>query len=673
MTLTVAPPPVAPAAAQEKAPPHGRGGRWPLLPLIATVLLVAVPADDTSPWTVAGVPAADLLSGVAVLVCAGCLLFLRRRPLSPAAAVVLGLPAVGLALATVTATDPVAALPGFVRYLQVFVLVPAAVLLLVRDAAGFRAVAGALVLLAVVQGATGVHQYVTGTGASYMGEEIRAVGTFGPSDVMGMATVVGYGLVAAVAYALRTPAGTPRRLRPWAPATAALLLVPLTLSFSRGAWIATAAGVLAVIALTGLRQAARALAVLGAAGVVLVGGFGVGSEMISQRLTSITEVTSAPDRSVNDRYAMWAAAAGMWRERPATGVGLKGFPAHRDGHASIGLSAGSDTAGAGQEFRKQPLLSPTTCICWYSASRGSSASPHWWAPGRRSWSAGCAGWCSHGPGGRGRRLRSRRGRADDLADGRLPLRGHRGPLDRPDRDRARPRRVVGAGRAGEDDRRVSGTATEATVTGPPAPDAPVRPGRFLVRAAGGAAGLTVIAALLGLFRDQALARLFGASHASDAFLIAWTVPEMAATLLIEDGMALLLVPAFSLALTRRAAGGHAQDPVRVLVADTLPRLFAALACAGGLLVWGAPWAVAVLAPGLDDPRLAVDCTRLTAVTVLTFGVTGYFSAALRAHGRFLAPAGVYIAYNVGIIGMTLALHSVWGCARRPRGSPSAAC
>ncbi|MFJ8447954.1 lipid II flippase MurJ [[Kitasatospora] papulosa] len=192
------------------------------------------------------------------------------------------------------------------------------------------------------------------------------------------------------------------------------------------------------------------------------------------------------------------------------------------------------------------------------------------------------------------------------------------------------------------------------------PGARTRPGGLLARAAGGAAGLTVVAALLGLVRDQAIARLFGASHASDAFLIAWTVPEMAATLLIEDGMALLLVPAFSLALTRRATGGHAQDPVRTLVADTLPRLFASLACAGGLLVWGAPWAVRVLAPGLEDPRLAVDCTRLTAVTVLTFGITGYFSAALRAHGRFLAPAGVYIAYNIGIVGMTLALHSVWG-------------
>lgn len=206
---------------------------------------------------------------------------------------------------------------------------------------------------------------------------------------------------------------------------------------------------------------------------------------------------------------------------------------------------------------------------------------------------------------------------------------------------------------------VTGTAGPAA-PGTSTPVVPPRPGGFLARAAAGAAGLTVIAALLGLVRDQAVARLFGASHASDAFLIAWTVPEMAATLLIEDGMALLLVPAFSHALTRRAAGGSSDDPVRALVADTFPRLFAALACAGALLAVGAPWVVGVLAPGLTDPSLAVDCTRLTAVTVLTFGVTGYFSAALRAHGRFLAPAGVYIAYNAGIIGTTLALHSLWG-------------
>ncbi|MFE3663075.1 murein biosynthesis integral membrane protein MurJ [Streptomyces sp. NPDC059164] len=189
-----------------------------------------------------------------------------------------------------------------------------------------------------------------------------------------------------------------------------------------------------------------------------------------------------------------------------------------------------------------------------------------------------------------------------------------------------------------------------------------RLGAFLARAAAGTAVLTVLGAVLGLVRDQAIARYFGASDASDAFLIAWTVPEMAATLLIEDGMALLLVPAFSLALTRRARGGAEEgaDPVRDLVAATLPRLFLLLSGSAALLVAGAPWVVGVLAPGLADPRLAVDCTRLTAVTVLTFGITGYFSAALRAHRSFLPPAGVYVAYNLGIIGMTLALHAAWG-------------
>ncbi|MEW1756975.1 lipid II flippase MurJ [Streptomyces cyaneofuscatus] len=213
--------------------------------------------------------------------------------------------------------------------------------------------------------------------------------------------------------------------------------------------------------------------------------------------------------------------------------------------------------------------------------------------------------------------------------------------------------------------------TTAVDTAPEPADSGEAPGlgSFLARAAAGTAALTVLAAVLGLVRDQAIARYFGASDASDAFLIAWTVPEMAATLLIEDGMALLLVPAFSLALTRRADAGSAPrtdtgepgpDPVRELVAATLPRLCVLLMAGAALLMAGAPWVVAVLAPGLADPDLAVDCTRLTAVTVLTFGITGYFSAALRAHRSFLPPAGVYVAYNIGIIGMTLALHSVWG-------------
>ncbi|TDU77719.1 lipid II flippase MurJ [Streptomyces sp. KS 21] len=198
--------------------------------------------------------------------------------------------------------------------------------------------------------------------------------------------------------------------------------------------------------------------------------------------------------------------------------------------------------------------------------------------------------------------------------------------------------------------------------------APAPLGRFLAKAAAVTAGLTAAGAVFGLVRDQTIAHLFGAGHDSDAFLIAWTVPEMASTLLIEDAMALLMVPAFSHALARRAAGragltrkeARAQDPVRLLVGATLPRLAVLLAAVASVLVVAAPLVVAVLAPGLPDPDLAVECTRMTALTVLSFGIAGYFSAALRAHRSFVPPAAIYVSYNVGIIGTMVALHAAWG-------------
>ncbi|WP_317443440.1 murein biosynthesis integral membrane protein MurJ [Streptomyces collinus] len=182
---------------------------------------------------------------------------------------------------------------------------------------------------------------------------------------------------------------------------------------------------------------------------------------------------------------------------------------------------------------------------------------------------------------------------------------------------------------------------------------------FLARAALITASLTVAGALLGLVRDQSLARLFGAGRDTDAFLVAWTLPEFAATLLIEDGLAYALVPAFSVALARRAQGAPG-DPVRSLVAGTLPRLAPAFAAVGVLLAVAAPWLVGVLAPGLPDPALAVDCTRLTASCVLSFGLAGYCSAALRAHRSFLAPAAIYVAYNTGIVATMFTLGGRWG-------------
>ncbi|MFC8344602.1 murein biosynthesis integral membrane protein MurJ [Streptomyces sp. NPDC057280] len=183
--------------------------------------------------------------------------------------------------------------------------------------------------------------------------------------------------------------------------------------------------------------------------------------------------------------------------------------------------------------------------------------------------------------------------------------------------------------------------------------------RFLAKATLITAVLTAAGAVLGLARDQALARLFGAGSETDAFLVAWTIPEFASTLLIEDGLAFALVPAFSLALARRAQGAVG-DPVRALVGSTLPRLCLAFVAVSALIAGAAPYVVEALAPGLPDPALAVDCTRLTAVCVLGFGLAGYCSAALRAHRRFLAPAAIYVAYNTGIITAMFVLGGQWG-------------
>ncbi|MCF1599731.1 murein biosynthesis protein MurJ [Streptomyces muensis] len=201
-------------------------------------------------------------------------------------------------------------------------------------------------------------------------------------------------------------------------------------------------------------------------------------------------------------------------------------------------------------------------------------------------------------------------------------------------------------------------------TRPTAPPTTRRTGapsrRFLARATLLSAALSMAGAVLGLGRDQTLAHLFGAGEDSDAFLVAWTLPEMASTLLIEDGMAFVLVPAFSLALARRAHGVGAPDPVRALVTASLPRLCLVLAGSAAVLAALAPQVVAVLAPGLPEPDLAVSCTRLTATCVLTFGLAGYFSAALRAHRDYLAPGAIYIAYNLAIIATMFVLADRWG-------------
>ncbi|MEU6233389.1 lipid II flippase MurJ [Kitasatospora sp. NPDC047058] len=183
---------------------------------------------------------------------------------------------------------------------------------------------------------------------------------------------------------------------------------------------------------------------------------------------------------------------------------------------------------------------------------------------------------------------------------------------------------------------------------------------FVAKAFGVTAVLTAAGSALGLLRDLLLATFFGADQGTDAFLVAWTVPETAAPLLIEDCMAFLMVPAFSLALVLREERPDGPDPVRQLARATLPRLLLVLCAVTLGVALGAPWFVGLLAPGLADPDLAVACTRITALTIVPFGLAGYLGAALRAHHSFTAPAGIYVAYNLTILVALLTGHDRLG-------------
>ncbi|WP_254714962.1 lipid II flippase MurJ [Actinomadura sp. NAK00032] len=158
---------------------------------------------------------------------------------------------------------------------------------------------------------------------------------------------------------------------------------------------------------------------------------------------------------------------------------------------------------------------------------------------------------------------------------------------------------------------------------------------------------------LGFARDLVMAHMFGASGSTDAFLVAWTIPETVSPLLIEDAMALLMVPV----VTRLLARG---DGLRPLVGSALPRMVFCLALVTLTLVAAAPVVVDVLAPGLAEDGSAVMCVRLTAVTVVTFGVAGFMSATLRAHHRFGPPAAIYAAYNIGILALIAGLSGLVG-------------
>lgn len=178
------------------------------------------------------------------------------------------------------------------------------------------------------------------------------------------------------------------------------------------------------------------------------------------------------------------------------------------------------------------------------------------------------------------------------------------------------------------------------------PEAAIQSG--LLRAVGAIGSATVASRLLGFLRDMVVARAFGAGPTTDAFFVAFRIPNLLRRLLAEGALATAFIPVFTEFLTVRSR----EEFNRMLraVAGALLVALCVVTLAGILL---ASWIVRIMAPGFSaDPeqvRLATRLTRLMFPYLIFVGLAALAMGVLNAHRRFFTGALAPAVLNVGMI------------------------
>src|SRR5216117_1099001 len=170
----------------------------------------------------------------------------------------------------------------------------------------------------------------------------------------------------------------------------------------------------------------------------------------------------------------------------------------------------------------------------------------------------------------------------------------------------------------------------------------------VVRALGSIGSATLLSRLLGYVRDMIVALAFGAGPVTDAFFVAFRIPNILRRLLAEGALSTAMIPVF----TEYASTRERPDLLRMLRA-VLALALVALGVAVLLGIATAPWIVKVIAPGIaDDPArggLAVLLTRVMFPYVVLVGLAALAAGALNAQGRFFVSALGPAVQNVAMI------------------------
>src|SRR5439155_342640 len=172
--------------------------------------------------------------------------------------------------------------------------------------------------------------------------------------------------------------------------------------------------------------------------------------------------------------------------------------------------------------------------------------------------------------------------------------------------------------------------------------------RQVVRALGSIGSATLVSRVVGFVRDIVVALVFGAGPVTDAFFVAFRIPNILRRLLAEGALSTAMIPVFSEHFVTQSR----PEVLRMLRA-VLALALVALGVTALLGIATAPWLVTAIAPGIaEDPArggLAVLLTRVMFPYVVLVGLAALAAGALNAQGRFFASALGPAVQNVGMI------------------------
>jgi len=176
----------------------------------------------------------------------------------------------------------------------------------------------------------------------------------------------------------------------------------------------------------------------------------------------------------------------------------------------------------------------------------------------------------------------------------------------------------------------------------------------LLRSAATVSGLTLLSRITGLIRENLTATVFGASALTDAFFVAFRLPNLLRRLFAEGAFSQAFVP-----ILASARASRDEASMHTLVDHVATVLFWVLVAVSALGVVGAPFLVFAMASGLAKEPAAFDAavvmTRWMFPYILTISMVALAAGVLNTWRSFVVPAFSPVLLNLSFIGAALVL------------------